>query len=204
MAMMIGLVASSAAAAEGSQRPVRESGTSEYFSAYSTECTQEQGRTVCTDTFVYADSFTNAQGAVSTFVCVDTNTYSISPSGRYSSLSYESGCTEVAGDAVTVSGNLSSATLAPTQVELSSCSRRTCTVSRTVTVSGTLTGTGEVYTSSGRGTDKYDGCTVRYSYDSASRQGVGTITLDGTTMDATGGFGTTTYKVTYRNCTFGE
>ena len=202
--VLFGLVASSAAAAEGSRRPIRESGTNEYFNAFSSECTQEQARTVCTDTSVYAETFTNRQGVESTFVCVDTNTYSISPSGRYSSLGSESGCTEVAGDAVTVAGNLSSATLAPTDVELSSCNRRTCTVSRTVTVSGTLTGVGTVNSSSGRGTDKFDGCIIRYSYTSANRQGEGTITIDGTSMDATGGFGSTTYKVTYRNCTFGE
>ncbi len=203
-AAMLGLVASSASAAEGSTRPIRESGTSESFDAFSTECTQEQGRTVCTDTFVYASTFTNEQGIESTFVCVDTYSYSVSPSGRYSTVGSESGCTEVAGDAVTVSGDLSTATLAPTDVELSSCNRRTCTVSRTVTVSGTLTGTGTVNTSSGRGTEKFDGCTVRYSYSSASRQGKGTITLDGESMDATGGFGSTTYKVTYSNCSFEE
>lgn len=203
-AVMLGLVASSASAAEGTGRPIRESGTSESFNAFSTECTQEQGRTVCTDTFVYAETFTNEQGVESTFVCVDTYTYSISPSGRYNTIGSEFGCTEVAGDAVTVSGDLSSATLAPTDVELYSCNRRTCTVSRTVTVSGTLAGTGTVNTSSGRGTEKFDGCTIRYSYSSASRQGEGTITIDGTSIEAIGGFGTWTYKVTYRNCTFGE
>jgi len=203
-AMMLGLVASSASAAEGSRRPIRESGTSEDFNAFSTECTEQNGRTVCTDTFVYASTFTNEEGIESTFVCVDTNTYSISRSGRYSSISSESGCTEVAGDAVTVSGDLTSATLAPTDVELSSCNRRTCTVSRTVTVSGTLTGTGTVNTSSGRGTDKFDDCTIRYSYSSAGRQGEGTITIDGESMDATGGFGSTTYKTTYSNCNFEE
>ena len=191
-----------AAADEGSRRPVRESGTIESFNAFSTECTQEQGRTVCTDTSVYAETFTNELGMASTFVCVDTYTYSVSPSGHISNVDSESGCTEVAGDAVTVSDNLSSATLAPTDVELSSCNRRTCTVSRTVTVSGTLSGTGTVNTSSDRGTDEFDGCTIQYSYSSASRQGEGTITIDGVSMDATGSFGSTTYKVTYRNCTF--
>jgi hypothetical protein len=153
---------------------------------------------------VYASTFTDEQGIESTFVCVDTYTYSISRTGRYSDIGSESGCTEVAGDAVTVSGDLSSATLAPTDVELSSCNRRTCTVGRTVTVSGTLTGTGTVNTSTGRGTDKFDGCTIRYSYSSASRQGEGTITIDGETMDATGGFGSTTYKTTYSDCNFEE
>lgn len=203
-AVMLGLVASSASAAEGSRRPIRESGTSESFNAYSTECTEQQGRTVCTDTNVYAETFTNQQGVESTFVCVDTYTYSVSRTGRYSELGSESGCTEVEGDAVTISGDLSSATLAPTDVELTSCNRQGCTVSRTVTVSGTLTGTGTEFTSTGRGTDKFDDCTVRYSYSSTGREGEGTITLDGTSMDATGGFGTTTYKTTYSNCTFEE
>ena len=203
-AAMLGLVASSASAAEGSSRPIRESGTDEYFDAFSTECTQEQGRTVCTDTYVYASTFTDEQGIESTFVCVNTDTYSISRTGRYSSISSESGCTEVAGDAVTVSGDLSSATLAPTDVELSSCNRRTCTVSRTVTVSGTLDGTGTVNTSTGRGTDKFEDCTIRYSYSSTNRQGEGEITIDGDSMDARGGFGSTTYKVSYSNCNFEE
>ena len=159
--------------------PIRESGTVTYASGFTSECEQQGGSTVCTDTFLSV-----VETADGTSVCLDVQTYSISASGRMRTLSYESGCTDVSDGAFTVSSG--SATLAPTQIQLYSCSRQTCTAGDVVTVSGTFTGTGEVTTYSGRGSFTENGCRYKYSYRGTSQQATVEITVDGTTSTGEG------------------
>jgi hypothetical protein len=91
---------------------------------------------------------------------------------------------------LTVAGDLSSATLSPTDVEI--CDGRRC---ETVTVSADLEGTGETVTYRSRGSSKDGTCTFTYSDSGQSRFATGTITLDGETMDAEGDI--RSYKSTF-------
>ena len=162
--------------------PMRESGTYTFASATTSECTQQGSGTVCTDTNIFVQETEDFS-----VVCVDVTKYSISSSGRYRFISSEGGCTELAPGAFTVSGDLQSATLAPTEVVLSSCNRRGCTEGDTITVSATFTGTGEIRTYSGRGSFTENGCRYRYSFQGESRDATVTVTVDG---DSSSGYGT--------------
>ncbi len=174
--------------------PIRESGSVAFASAYSSDCEQQRGSTVCTDTYLSVQE--TPDGAIA---CVSVVTYSISSSGRYRAISEESGCGDVAPDAFTISSGLASATLAPTAIELYSCNRRTCTSGGIVTVSGEFTGTGDVNRYSGRGSFTEGACRYRYSFDGASRQALATITVDGTTSTGEGVIGEENYTFTV-NC----
>ena len=152
------------------ERP-RETFEATGFDAFTSEC----GQMTCTDTFVYAEEVTTSEGTFE-YVCVDRYTYNMR-TGR--TVSYESGCTDTTN--LTVSNDLSSATLAPTQVEL--CARRACD---TVTVSAELQATGGSSTFRSRYTERDGTCTYTYSDSGRSSHGTGTITLDGDTMSAEG------------------
>ena len=93
------------------------------------------------------------------------------------------GCSDDAGlRSDGVAEDLSSASLAPTGIEV--CSRRHCD---TITMSAELLGTGRFGDASAAGTPERDGtCTFTYS-DSGERQfATGSITCDGATVDADG------------------
>ena len=173
--------------------PIRESGTFTYAFGTTSECEQQGGRTVCTDTTISIQ-----EGPDFSVVCVDQFTYSISPSGRYQMISQQSGCTELAPGAFTVSGDLSTATLSPTTVQLYSCDGRRCTEGDVVTVSATFTGTGELNRYSGRGSFKDGDCTYRYTFEGQSREGTFEITIDGSTSTGPGSVGEEEYTFTVR------
>lgn len=200
--LVLGMMASSAAAASGPGTAaggrIRESGTYTYASSFSTSCTEQKGRTVCTDT--YLDVYSNSE--YGTEACLSVETYALTRRG-YDSISSEYGCSPVEAGAFTVNSKLSSATLSPTVITLNtySCNRMSCTVSssRDVTVSATFTGTGELSSYSGRGSFKEGDCTYKYSYKGSSRQAAVALTLDGVTSDASGSIGTETYTFS-TNC----
>ena len=93
----------------------RDSGTAQYFYAYSSEC----GMTSCTDTNVYGQIVELRSGEVFTDVCLDRYTYSI----RGGKGSFEGGCVQASPD---FGDNLSSVSFSGT-IPLESCNRRTCT-----------------------------------------------------------------------------
>ncbi len=201
-ALVLGMMASSVAAAGGPGTAaggrIRESGTYTFASSFSTSCTEQKGRTVCTDT--YLDVYSNSD--YGTEACLSVETYALTRGG-YDSISSEYGCSPVESGAFTVNSKLSSATLSPTSITLStySCNRRDCTVtsSRVVTMSASFTGTGELSSYSGRGSFKEGDCTYKYSYKGASREAAVALTLDGVTTDASGSIGTETYTFS-TNC----
>ena len=150
----------------------RESFSSTGFDAFSSVC----GAQTCTDTFVYAEHQTTSSGETFTYVCTDQFTYNVR-TGRGTGAG---GCADVAASDLTVAGNLSSASLAPTSVEI--CGRR-C---ETITVSAELQATGGSSTFRSRYTESDGTCTFTYS-DSGVRQfATGSITFDGATLDAQG------------------
>jgi hypothetical protein len=149
----------------------RESFESVGLDAWSSEC----GTTTCTDTYVYGQIQTTSSGETFSYVCADQFTYNIR-TGRGSG---SGGCTEDVD--LTVAGDLSSANLAPTAIEV--CARRHC---ETITVSAELEGTGDVATFKSRYTENDGTCTYTYSDSGERRSATGSITFDGATTDAEG------------------
>lgn len=166
--------------------PLRESGTQEFLSAFSTTCS---GMT-CTDTFV--DAFTVEEGLV--VVCVSQFTYNVR-NGRI--VSEESGCSEPSPDGLVVTDDLS-ASLAETSVTFFECDQRGCTEGDTVTVSAELTSFGPVFTFTDRGTFSDGTCTFRFRSSGEQSEATGTLTIDGETLDANGFVGTSEFTVSTR------
>ncbi len=174
--------------------PLKESGTSMYFSSYSTVCTEGRSST-CTDTSL--DVFSTSPDTI--VVCVSTYTYS---TRTYRTISQESGCTdEISSDALTFTGDFT-VSLADTSVTVSEvrCGPRRCTESgtRTITVSASDSAVGEIFSSSGRGTFSDGTCTYRYRFTDKSAELAGTMTIDGVTMDQFGWGSLSQYSVTTR------
>src|SRR3990170_4526329 len=113
----------------------RESYESTGFDAFSSVC----GAQTCTDTFIYAEHQTTSSGETFTYACADQFTYNIR-TGRGSG---SGGCAENVD--LTVADDLSSASLAPSAIEV--CGNRRC---ETIIVSAELVGTGETSTFRGR------------------------------------------------------
>ena len=149
----------------------RETYESVGFDAWNSDC---DART-CTDTNVYASEQTTSSGETSSYVCVEQWTYNL----RTGRGSFSGGCTESAD--LTVAGDLSSATLAPTDVEV--CDGRQC---ETITVSAELQGTGETATHRSRFTERDGTCTFTYADSGARQSATGTLTLDGSTTPVDG------------------
>lgn len=168
--------ASPAAAA----RPIKQSGTWEQASAFSSSCTQQGGSTVCTDVYVDAFAFEDEYSDV----CVGMFTYSISPSGRFRFISDASGCGPANGFAVAT--DASSAALAATDVQLYSCNARTCTEGALVTVAADWTAIGEPVAYSGRATFTDGTCTYRQSWNGDQAQATSTVSIDGADHTADG------------------
>ena len=159
----------------------RETFESVGFDAFNSEC---DART-CTDTFIYASEQTTSSGESFSYVCVDRFTYNLR-TGRGSG---GSGCTESAD--LTMAEDLSSATLAPTDIDF--CDGRQC---ETITVSAELQGTGDTTTFRGRFTERDGTCTYTYADSGARRSATGTLTLDGSNIAIDGSIYTSRTTVT--------
>jgi hypothetical protein len=170
--VLAGLLAFAPAVAADTVENPRESYESIGFDAFSSFC----GAQTCTDTSVSAGQQTTSSGETFTFVCADQFTYNIR-TGRGSGAG---GCSEVPASGLTVSSDLSAASLAPTSVEI--CSRH-C---ETITVSAELQGTGEGATFRTRSTDRDGTCTFTYSESGQRQYATGSITFDGDTLDGEG------------------
>lgn len=176
LAALVLLLAAPVAAAP----PVKDSSDQVFLSAFSSEC----GPSTCTDTNV--DVFTVADGFI--VVCMQEVTYNLR-TGRL--ISQQQGCSdETPSDALVVSDDLSSATLAPTAVTFFTCNQRGCVEGETVIVSAELTADGPTFTSTDRGTFSDGTCTVRFTSSNEQRQATGTLTIDDETMSANGSIGT--------------
>lgn len=172
-------------------RPITESGTYESASAFASSCEQQGGSTVCTDT--YLDVFVGPEWADA---CVSVNSYAISPSGRYRSISNAWGCAPAT--AFSLASDLSSASLETTAIQLYTCGRLTCSESDVVSVAGSWTQAGEAYTYSGRSTFTDGTCTYRQSFSGAQTEAAAVITLDGAASDGWGYLAREEYTVTVR------
>jgi hypothetical protein len=168
------LLAAPAAAAP----PIKDSGTEQSFTAFTSSC----GPATCTDTFV--DAFAAGEGVI--VACVFQSTFNVH-NGRVTS--EESGCSETSSDALVID-DLSSASLAPTDVTFFNCNQQGCVEGDTVTVSAELTGSGPTFSESFRQTFNDGTCTFRQSFSGDSRQATGSITIDGETAAADGGIRT--------------
>lgn len=161
------------------------SGTYKTLSAFTQDCAPQGAQTMCTDTSL--DVYTASAPLLT--VCVQENTYTFSErTGRGRFISSQSGCSDMidaSAVAINVSQDLLTATLAPTQVTISACDRRTCTVIEEATVSASFTG-GPVQPFSSRQTYRDGTCTSRYS-ESGDRADVsGSFSIHGTPIAAAG------------------
>lgn len=145
----------------------------------STICSASGGGQVCTDTNLSV--FPNGDGTES--ACVGVFTYSISSNGRSRVISDESGC-DLAGT-LTVGSDLS-VTLAPTEVGLLTCGRRSCSPSRTVSVSASDSPTSPIVTTTTKSTTTVGGCTYRTNTTEQDADVAGTLTIDANNLDETG------------------
>ena len=168
-------------------RPIRGSYEAIGFDAFSSQCDER----TCTDTYIYAEESTDSSGETFEYVCVDQWTYNLR-TGRGTG---SSGCTDTTN--LTVADDLSSATLAPTDIEVCGSQGRGC---ETVTVSADLEATGGRGSYRSRGTFREGNCTFTYTDSGVQRSAAGTITYDGEVMDAQGQI--RTYESTFtERCT---
>lgn len=180
------LVLAFAAPVDARER-VRESGTFNNFSSFSTTCS---GNT-CTDTGV--DVFSG--DAETLVVCFNEFTYN-TRTGR--PVSQRGGCTETDSSVLTISSSFS-VSLAPTAVTLFNCNQRRCTEGATVTVSASDQAIGPIQTVTGRVTIKDGTCTTRITFSDRSAEVAGTLTIDGTTLDEQG-FATVSSQTATTSC----
>jgi hypothetical protein len=159
-----------AGANAGVRATPREAFESTGFDAFNSVC----GQQTCTDTYVYAQDQSSSSETF-TYACVDQFTYNIR-TGRGSGAG---GCADNVD--LTVADDTSSATLAPTAIEV--CDGRRC---ETIVVSAELQGTGETTTFRNRYTERDGTCTFTYVDTGAREYATGSITFDGTTSDAEG------------------
>ena len=155
------------------------SGTS--FYSDSTNCSTSSGRQVCTDTNISV--FPNGDGTSS--ACLDIFTFSVSSTGRFTFVSDQFGCS-LAGT-VTVGSNYS-VTLASTAISLETCKahKRTCSGSTIVNVSASDSAVGNIVTSTTRSTTVDGNCTYKTTTTETDTNLVGTLTIDGTSLDEQG------------------
>jgi hypothetical protein len=175
------------AAPVAARERVKDSGTFNFFSSFSTTCS---GNT-CTDTFVEVFPITPDMSAV----CLNYFTYS-SRTGRF--ISQKGGCTDTDSSVLRISSAMS-VSLAPTDVTLLKCNQRRCTGGETVTVSASDTASGPITTVTGRVTIKDGICTTRITFSDRNATVTGTITVDGTTLDEQG-FATTSDQTSTTSC----
>ena len=111
-----------------------------------------------------------------------------------------SGCAQLAADAVQVdTEDLTSATVAPTTIQLQQCDASGCVPGDEVTVAVTFTGTGDLTRFRHR-SKVTNGCTYMNASKGIQRQGEVTLTIDGDAYDAVGFLTTAqdTFKVRCR------
>jgi hypothetical protein len=185
--VMLFAVASPAAAA----RPVKDSGSYEFATAWASDCVQQGGNTLCTDTYV--DVF---GGSEWTDACVGVFTYTIGRNGQFRPGTDRWGCGPAGSFGV--AGNGTSASLGSTTVDLFTCGPRRCTAAGSVTVSAEWTAIGSPMTSSGRSTFSDGNCTYRQSWKGVQSEASASITLNGSSLDGSGYFGREEYTVTER------
>jgi hypothetical protein len=156
-------------------------GSGTNFYSDSTNCSTSGGRQVCTDTNISV--FPNGDGTSS--ACLDIFTFSVSSTGRFTFVSDQFGCS-LAGT-VTV-GSDYSVTLASTDISLQTCKahKRTCSGSTVVTVSASDSATGPIVTSTTRSTTTDGTCTYKTTTTETDANLVGTLTIDGTSLDEQG------------------
>jgi hypothetical protein len=164
----------------------RDSGSSDYFSAFATEC----GQSTCTDTYVYGANVDLQGGESFSYLCVDQFTYPLRGGGRFRSLS---GCADTN---VNIASDLTSATASAT-ILADACGRRTCS-SEEVTVSVSLTGSGDGNAYSYTQKDQFENCTDTYRVRGERAPAEGTIVLNGTEMSAFGEIGSETFAFSSR------
>jgi hypothetical protein len=156
-------------------------GSGTYFFSDSTNCSTSSGRQVCTDTNISV--FPNGDGTSS--ACLDIFTFSVSSTGRFTFVSDQFGCS-LAGT-VTVGSNYS-VTLASTDISMQTCKahKRTCSGSTTVNVSASDRAVGNIVTSTTRSTTVDGNCTYKTTTTETDANLVGTLTIDGTSLDEQG------------------
>ena len=156
-------------------------GSGTYFFSDSTSCSTSSGRQVCTDTNISV--FPNGDGTSS--ACLDIFTFSVSSTGRFTFVSDQFGCS-LAGT-VTVGSNYS-VTLASTDISMQTCKahKRTCSGSTTVNVSASDRAVGNIVTSTTRSTTVDGNCTYKTTTTETDANLVGTLTIDGTSLDEQG------------------
>lgn len=155
------------------------SGTS--FNSFSETCSASGNRVSCTDTNLFVGP--NGDGTNST--CLDIFSYSFSSNGRQTFGSDQFGC--VTGGALTV-GSDYAVSLAPIAISLQTCSahKRSCTGSTDVTVSASDQLDGDVSTTTTKSTTVSGGCTFKTTIKETDANLVGTMTLNGSTIDEQG------------------
>lgn len=151
------------------------------FNAFTTTCSTQGSKQVCTDVNLFLSS--NEDGSPGP-ACVDLFNYTIAANGRFDFTSEEFGCGDTP-DPDAVADDLS-VSVAPTSITVQSCGRRTCTGSRTVTVSANLDPTGPIASTTTRSTTKVGRCTIRTTTFDRSAELAGTISINGSTLDADG------------------
>ena len=171
--VLAGLLAFAPAVSADTVGPPRESFDRVGFDADSSVC----GAQSCTDTSIYAEHQVTSSGDEFTYVCTDQFTYNMR-NGRGTDIG---GCSDVPASALTVAGDLSSASLAPTSIEV--CGSHHCT---TITVSADLQASGPATAFRSRSSDRDGTCTFTYSDSGQRAYAVASITWDGTTLTADG------------------
>jgi hypothetical protein len=165
--------------------------------AYWESCTTERGLTTCTFSNIYAFQGTERSRDTGTMrgttVCfyTETFTYRSGPGqGPGGESSFESGCSSAPSGTLSVSNDLTSATLGASTVTIWTyeCTEEDCVpvTSREVTVSGWWTAGGPLFSFSER--FKFDDgtCTYTFSGKGQGRDGVATGTVDGTSLGESG------------------
>ena len=163
----------------------RDSGTADYFSAFSSEC----GQSTCTDTNVYGHIVHLQGGETITEVCVDQFTYAIR-NGRGTFLG---GCTTATPD---FSADGSSVSWSGT-ILADSCGRRTCTT-EAIDVSVDLATVGSPASYSRTERYQFENCTDTYRVRGESAPAEGTIQVDGSTLQASGEIGSESFQFSSR------
>jgi hypothetical protein len=180
-ALAFGALTSSAIAA-----PVVHENTANFSAqTFKSECGEDRGRTVCTDTslVVFASDGT-AQACLSTF------TYEVSRQGEFTPIGGEFGCGPVpAGNFTFDAKELTGATLSQTTitVEVIGCDRngRCQPTGETddVTLAATFTGTGAISTQRQNSKSEFGNCTTYFVGKGASRNADASVTIDGQPLD---------------------
>lgn len=175
--------------------PIREDGTVTGASAFAGACEPAPGGSVeCSDQYVEAFQ----TGPDSWAVCVGRFTYAISASGRFRSISDESGCVDLSANPLTIAPDFLSATIAPTVVPLLSCNRRGCTEAGAISVSADLASSGQIFESTNRGTFSDGTCSYRFTSSVLGTDGPAEITMDGSTVLGQGSYSSEDFTITSR------